>query len=80
MVWWTLRNLDVDEWIVLVIGAMYEDVTTKVRLNGRKSKAFNVKVGDLFSVHYCPSSCWRLCLESSGEVCLWNCFMRMISF
>ena len=81
VVWWqwALRYLGcIDEWIVLMIKAMYENATTKVRLNGRESKAFNVKVGyirDLFSVRYCSSSCWRLCPESSGEVCLWNCFM-----
>ena len=28
-----------------VIKAMYEDASTKVRMNGRESKAFNVKVG-----------------------------------
>ena len=28
-----------------VIRAMYEDATTKVRLNGRKSNAFSVRVG-----------------------------------
>ena len=80
---WALRYLGVDEWIVSVIRAMYEDVTTKVRLNGRESNASSVKVGyirDLFSVRYCSSLCGRLCLESSGKVCLWNCFMRMISF
>ena len=32
-------------WIVSVIKAMYEDATTKVRLNGRESTAFGVKVG-----------------------------------
>ena len=45
VVWWALRYPSVDEWIVLVIRAMYEDVTKKVRLNGRESTAFNVKVG-----------------------------------
>ena len=30
---------------MLVIRVMYEDVTAKVRLNGRESKAFSVKVG-----------------------------------
>ena len=44
VVWWTLRYLSVDEWIVSVIKAMYEDASTKVRMNGRESKAFNVKV------------------------------------
>ena len=34
-----------DEWIVSVIRAMYEDATTKVRLNGRESNAFSVRVG-----------------------------------
>ena len=83
LVWWALRYLGVGEWIVSVIRAMYEDATTKVKLNGRESKAFSVRVGgirDLFLVRYCSSSCWRLCLESSGKVCLWNCFRQMISF
>ena len=79
VVWWALRYLGVDEWIVSVIRAMYEDATTKVKLNGRESKLlFFLK--DLFLVRYCSLSCWRRCLESSGKVCLWNCFMQMISF
>ena len=45
VVWWALRYLGVDEWIVSVIKAMYEDATTKVRLNGRESNAFSVRVG-----------------------------------
>ena len=32
-------------WIVSLIKAMYEDASTKVRMNGRESKAFNVIVG-----------------------------------
>ena len=42
VVWWALRCLGVDEWIVSVIKAMYEDATTTVRVNGRESKAFSV--------------------------------------
>ena len=45
MVWWALRYLGVDEWIVSVIKGMYEDASTKVRMNGWESKAFNVRVG-----------------------------------
>ena len=45
VVWWALRYLGVDEWIALVMRAMYEDATTKVRLNGKESNAFSVKVG-----------------------------------
>ena len=44
MVWWALRCLGVDEWIVSVIKAMYEDATTRVRVNGRESKAYSVSV------------------------------------
>ena len=36
VVWWALRYLGVDEWIVSVIKAMYEDASTKVRMNGRE--------------------------------------------
>ena len=47
VVWWALRCLgvDEDEWIVSVIKAMYEDATMTVRVNGRESKAFSVRVG-----------------------------------
>ena len=45
VVWWVLRYLGIDDWIVSVIKAMYEDASTKVRMNGRESRAFNVKVG-----------------------------------
>ena len=37
--------LQVPVSIVSVIRVMYEDVTTKVRLNGRESNAFSVRVG-----------------------------------
>ena len=45
VVWWALRKLGVDEWIVSVIKTMYEEATTSVQLNGRESKGFRVKVG-----------------------------------
>ena len=44
VIWWALRYLGVNEWVVLVIRKMYEDATAKVKLNGRASNAFNVKV------------------------------------
>jgi hypothetical protein len=34
-----------DEWLVTVIQAMHADTSTMVRLNGRVSKGFNVRVG-----------------------------------
>ena len=45
VVLWALRTLDVDEWIVCVIRAMYEDATTSVKLKGKESKWFSVCVG-----------------------------------
>ena len=47
VVWWALRCLSVDEWIMSGIRAMYGDATTRVRLNGREreSNAFSVRVG-----------------------------------
>ena len=71
VVWWALRYLGVDEWIVSVIRAMYEDAT-KVKLNGRVRLSVLGWgcIGDLFLVCYCSLSCWRCCLESSGKVCL----------
>ena len=45
VVWWALRSLGVDEWLVSVIQAMYADTSTMVKLNGKVSKGFNVKVG-----------------------------------
>ena len=45
VVWWALKSLGVDDWIISVIKAMYEDATTRVKLNGRESRGFGVKVG-----------------------------------
>ena len=45
VVWWALRSLGVDEWLISVIKAMYMDVTTMVKLNGKVSRGFNVRVG-----------------------------------
>ena len=60
------------------MSATYENLTTKVRLNGRESKAFNIKVGfgsQFTAVHHRVR---RLCLENSRKVCL--CFKQIILF
>ena len=41
---WALRTLDVDDWIVAVIKAMYMDASTMVKLNWRNGREFNVRV------------------------------------
>jgi hypothetical protein len=45
VVWWALRSLGVEEWLVTVIRAMYEGVTTAVRMKNGESGSFEVKVG-----------------------------------
>ena len=45
VVWWALRSLGVDEWLVSVIRSMYDDAATVVRVNGKESDAFSVRVG-----------------------------------
>ena len=45
VVWWALRKLKVDEWLVRVIQAMYEKVSTAVKLGEGESVAFPVRVG-----------------------------------
>ena len=72
-----------DEWLVSVIQAMYADTSTMVKLNGRVSKGFGVKVG----VH--PGSVlspllFIIVMEALSrkleEVCQWNYCMQMIWF
>ena len=45
VVWWALRRLGVEEWLITVIRAMYEGVTTAVRTKYGESDSFEVKVG-----------------------------------
>ena len=45
VLWWALRRVGVDEWIVNVIKAMYEGATTAVKFKSGESREFGVKVG-----------------------------------
>ena len=45
VLWWALRSVGVEEWIVNVIKVMYDGATTAVKLKGSESKEFAVKVG-----------------------------------
>jgi hypothetical protein len=45
VLWWAMRKLGVDEWMVKVIKSMYEGATTAVKVKGGESKEFEVKVG-----------------------------------
>ena len=43
--WWALRSLGVEEWVVRFIQGMYMDVKSRVRVNSQYSKEFGVGVG-----------------------------------
>ena len=45
VVWWALRSLGVEEWLVTIIKVMYTGVTTAVRMKNGESNGFEVKVG-----------------------------------
>src|SRR4051812_42115154 len=45
VLWWALRRVGVEDWIIKVIKSMYEGGTTSVRMNGEESENFRVKVG-----------------------------------
>jgi len=45
VLWWALRCVGVEEWMVRVIMSMYEGATTAVKSKDGESKEFDVKVG-----------------------------------
>jgi hypothetical protein len=45
VLWWALRKLGVEEWMVNVIRSMYAGATTAVKLRSGESKEFEVRVG-----------------------------------
>ena len=42
---WALRNLDVDEWLIRTVMALYTEVCTVVRTDAGPSESFKVTVG-----------------------------------
>ena len=40
VVWWALRKVGVEEWLVKMIQSLYIGVTTAVRMKGEESKEF----------------------------------------
>ena len=62
VVWWALRHLGVEEWLVTVIRAMYEGVTTAVKMKDGESDGFEVKVGVHQGSVLSPLLSWKLSL------------------
>ena len=45
VIWWALRKLGVEEWIVKLVQGIYANARSQVRVGERLSKEFEVKVG-----------------------------------
>ena len=45
VLWWALRKVGVDEWLIRTIQAMYTNAKSSVRINGQFSSWFDVQVG-----------------------------------
>ena len=45
VIWWALRKLDVEEWIVRLVQGMYANTRSRVRVGEGKCEEFEVKVG-----------------------------------
>ena len=45
ILWWAMRKLGIDEWIIQLVQAMYCEVKSKVRVDNCFSDSFNVNVG-----------------------------------
>ena len=45
VIWWALRKLGVEEWIVLLVQGMYTNARSRVHVGAGFSKEFEVKVG-----------------------------------
>src|SRR5437870_8024431 len=45
VLWWALREVEVEEWLINVIQSLYEEATTSVKLRSGESQPFEVKIG-----------------------------------
>jgi len=45
VLWWAMRKVGVEEWMVKVVQRMYHSASSKVRVGSTYSEAFNVQVG-----------------------------------
>ena len=45
VIWWAMRRLGVDEWIVRLVQSMYANARSRVRVANGLSDQFNVDVG-----------------------------------
>ena len=62
VIWWALRKLGVEEWIVRLVQGMYANARSRVSVGEGFSKEFEVKVGVhpgsvlSLALHHCAGS------------------------
>ena len=45
VIWWSMRKLGIDEWLVCLVQSMYKDVRSRVRVGNGYSEEFGIGVG-----------------------------------
>ena len=45
VIWWAMRKLGIDEWLVRLVQSMYKDVRSRVRVGDGYIEEFDVGVG-----------------------------------
>ena len=45
VIWWSMRKLKIDEWLVRIVQSMYKEVRSRVRVDDKYSNSFDVLVG-----------------------------------
>ena len=45
VIWWSMRKLKIDEWLVRIVQSMYKEVRNRVRVGDEYSNSFDVRVG-----------------------------------
>ena len=45
VIWWSMRKLKIDEWLVRIVQSMYKEVRSKVRVGDEYSNSFDIRVG-----------------------------------
>ena len=45
VLWWAMRRVGVEEWVIRAVKAMYENANSCLRVNGQFSDELNIKVG-----------------------------------
>jgi len=45
VIWWAMRSLGVEEWVIRIVKGIYANARSRVRINGQYSDKFEVAVG-----------------------------------